>query len=212
MKHQSQERHGNVCLMKPNYGSLALRALIGLAVYHVVTYCGYSLMFYKLEEQMIKDGTTTGYAWILFAYAVVALGILSLISVVLYHRNETRMEAYLFETSMDNFGHKGAIVAEQRHNRFAMKESLLVAGVYGLVWFPVTVVSMLAGLLPDVAWLTLVADKAEIFFIGMAGLLHPFNRTLLVWIGYVFGMLWVFVLRYFGCIRVHLKWDMDYAE
>ena len=198
--------------IKPRFGKLALLTLVCLAVYHAVTCFGYRLLFFKLEAQMIIDGTTNILAWFLFAYAAIMLTVLSCVFVLLYYRNETRMRAYVYETSVDRFGRRGARQAQIRHRGFVLKEALLTAGVSALVWLPAAVLLMLTGIMSDAAWIAFAADKLETLFMGAAGLFCPFVGTWLIWIGYSIGVVWVFLLRFVGGLLVHRKWDDEYVD
>lgn len=212
MNRHSHEGRSPAPPIKPRYGRLALRTLICLAVYHAVSCLIYRLLFYKLEAQMIIDGTTKGLAWVLFIYAAVTLTVLALITVLLYYRNETRMRAYVYETSVDRFGRRGARAARKRHTVFALKEALLTAGLSALIWLPVTLCLMLAGIRSDMAWVASVSHKLETLFMGVAGLSRPFGDGLLVWIGYGIGVIWMFGIRFGGSLLVHRKWDDEYAD
>jgi hypothetical protein len=212
MNRQTREERSPAPPIKPRYGKLALLTLICLAVYHVLTCLGYRLLFCKLEAQMIIDGTMKELAWVLFAYAIITLAVLTIVTVVLYYRNEARMKAYVYETSVDRFGRRGARAARKRHTGFALREALLTAGLSALIWLPVAVLIMLAGIMTDVAWISWAADKLETLFMGVAGLFRPFAGSWLIWIGYFVGVLWVFVLRFLGGLLVHRKWDDEYAD
>lgn len=198
--------------IKPHYGKLILRTLIYLAVYHVVTCIIDRLLFYKLEDQMLVDGNLKGLAWVLFIYAAITLTILGVITVVLYYRRESRMRAYVYETSVDRFGHRGARAARKRHTGFAAKEALITAGLAALVWLPTAVLLLLVGMGNGTAWIVWLADKLETAFIGAAGLFRLFGNGWLLWIGYIIGAAWLFLIRFVGALLVHRKWDDEYSD
>ncbi len=212
MDRQTRAERSPAPPIKPHYGRLALRTLLYLAVYHVVTCIVYRLLFYKLEAQMIIDGTTKGLAWVLFIYAAIMLTVLAVITVVLYFHRESRMRAYVYETSVDRFGRRGARAARKRHRGFAAKEALITAGLSGLIWLPTAVFLLLTGMGNDTAWIVWVADKLETVFIGAAGLFRPFGDGWLIWVGYGIGVVWLFAIRFVGALLVHRKWDDEYAD
>ncbi len=212
MNRHTREERSPAPPIKPRYGKHVLITLICLVVYHILTCLGYRLLFNKLEAQMIIDGTTNILAWVLFGYAFITLTVLSIVTVMLYYRNETRMKAYVYETSADRFGRRGALVARKRHTGFALREALLTAGLSALIWLPTAGMIMLAGIMTDVAWISWVADKLETLFMGVAGLFRPFGGTWLIWLGYGAGVVWVFVLRFAGGLLVHRKWDDEYVD
>lgn len=188
----------------PRYGRCALMTLIALPIFHALGYLLKLFLLTDLEEQMVKDGTLQGLDWVMFVFSAFMLVLLVVFHTVAYYRNEYRRKAYLYETSVDRFGHRGADRGMRRYDKILRKEALIILGIHAAVWLPSALFRMLADLGVGGEGIAKASELLQQIFIGVAGLYRPFD---IPWIGYAIGVVFVPLCYIVAGFFIHRKWD-----
>lgn len=208
MNSSSSHSHSNAHQPKPpappKYGRRVLLTLIALPIFHAISYLLDLFLLTELEKQMIHDGTLKGLDWVMFVFSAIMLALLVVFHAVAYYRNDYRRESYLYETSVDRFGHRGADKGMRRYDKILRKEALIVMGIHAAFWFPSALFRMLADLGIGAESVAKVSDVLQEIFVGVAGLYRPFD---IPWIGYAIGVVFVPLCYVVIGMFIHRKWD-----
>lgn len=188
----------------PKYGRCALLTLISLPVFHGVSYLLNLFLLTQLKDQMILDENQKGLDWVMLVYAACMLVLLVVFRSVIYYRDNYRRECYLYETSVNRFGHRGADKALRRYDGILWKEALIILGIHAAVWMPSALLHTLAQLEVGGAGLASASAVLQEVFVGVAGLYRPFMSA---WIGYAIGVVFVPLCYVIVGFFIHRKWS-----
>lgn len=204
MNHHSSHYHQPKPPAPPKYGRCVLVTLISLPLFHAVSYLLDMFLLTALEEQMIKDGNQEGLDWVVFVFSMVMLVLLVVFRATVYYRDDYRRESYLYETSVDRFGHRGADRGMRRYDKIVCKEAVIIMGIHAAVWLPSALLPTLADLDIGSAGLAEASELLGHILIGVTGLYRPLD---IPWIGYAIGVVFVPLLYIaVGCF-IHRKWQ-----
>ncbi len=188
----------------PKYGRCVIMTLISLPFFHAVSYLMDMFLLTALEEQMTKDGNLEGLDWVVFVFSMVMLVLLVVFRAAFYYRDEYRRESYLYETSVDRFGHRGADRGMRRYDKIVRREALIIMGIHAAVWLPSALLPTLVDLDVGSVGLAEASKLLGEILIGVTGLYRPFD---IPWIGYGIGVVFVPLLYIATGCFIHRRWQ-----
>jgi hypothetical protein len=178
-------------------------------MFHGISYLMDLFLMTQLEDQMIKDKNFEMLDWSMFVFSMIMVGLYVVVRAVLYYQDQDRHKAYMYETSVDRFGRRGALAASRWYDRFLIKETAILLGVHGILWMPSAVARMLVDMEVGVPQVSAVSDVLQNVFIGVAGLYRPF---LTPWAGYAIGICVVSLGYFISGWIIHRKWDSSQLD
>lgn len=189
---------------KPNFVRTAVHAFFYIIVYHIATYLLYAILMSPLENQMVGDGYEPRYRFVMFAFSLLTLAILSIVMISIYFKNGSRKRAYLVATSAELRGQENAAEGVIRYRKIALVESTVSTAVTAALWLIPACFYTISLSISGYGYGYAQAWGIENFFIGAVGLFQPFQNAL---IGWLLGVGMLFCVHYFGRIAAHKSWE-----
>ncbi len=189
---------------KPNFVRTAVHAFFYIIVYHIATYLLYAILMSPLENQMVGDGYEPHYRFVMFAFSLLTLAILSIVMISGYFKNGSRKRAYLVATSAELRGQENAAEGVIRYRKIALVESTVSTAVTAALWLIPACFFTISLSMSGYGYGYAQAWGIENFFIGAVGLFQPFQNAL---IGWLLGVSMLFCVHYFGRIAAHKSWE-----
>lgn len=189
---------------KPNHVRTAVHAFFYIIVYHIATYLLYAIFMSPLENQMVGDGYEPRYRFVMFAFSLFTLAILSIVMTTVYFKNSSRKRAYLAATSAELRGQENAAEGAIRYRKIALVESAVSTAVTAALWLIPACFYTFSLTMSGYGYGYAQAWGIENFFIGTVGLFQPFQNAL---IGWILGVGMLFCVHYFGRIAAHKSWE-----
>ena len=189
---------------KPNHVRTAVHAFFYIIVYHVATYLLYAILMSPLEAQMVGDGYEPRYRFVMFAFSLLTLAILSIVMTTVYFKNGSRKRAYLAATSAELRGHENAAEGAIRYRKTALVEATASTAVTAALWLIPACFYTFSLYMSGYGYGYAQAWGIENFFIGAVGLFQPFQNA---FIGWLLGVGMLFCVHYFGRIAAHKSWE-----
>ena len=209
MNQSSSHHHRPKPPAPPKYGRCVLLTLVSLPVFHAVSYVLDLFLITDLEDQMLKDGNAEGLDWVMFVFSMIMLAVLVGFRALVYYRDDYRRDSYLYETSVNRFGSRGALQGMRRYDKIRRTEALIIFGIHAVVWLPSALLRMLVDMKVGGAGIARASELLQQIFNGVTGLYRPFD---IPWIGYAIGVIFVplcyVVIGYF----IHRKWYYMYDD
>ena len=189
---------------KPNHVRTAVHAFFYIIIYHIATYLLYAILMSPLENQMVGDGYEPRYRFVMLAFSLLTLAILSIVMITAYFKNGIRKRAYLAATSVELRGQENAGEGAIRYRKTALIEAAISAAVTAALWLIPTCFYTISLSMSGYGYGYAQAWGIENFFIGAVGLFQPFQSAL---IGWLLGVGMLFCVHYFGRIAAHKSWE-----
>lgn len=189
---------------RPKFRKTVLSSLLAVVIFHGISCLMDLFLMTQLEDQMIKDKNFDILDWSMFVFSMVMLVLYVVVRAVLYYQDQDRHKAYIYETSVDRFGRRGALAASRWYDRFLLKETAIVLGIHGILWMPSAVAQTLVDMEIGGAGVSAVSGILQSVFVGVAGLYRPFPSP---WIGYAIGVCVVSLGYLLSGWIMHRKWD-----
>lgn len=189
---------------RPAFKRTVLISLLAVIIFHGISYLMDLFLMTQLENQMIKDKNFEMLDWSMFVFSMTMLVLYVVVRAVLYYQDQDRRKAYIYETSVDRFGRRGALAASRWYDRFLLKETAIVLVIHGILWMPSAVARMLVDMGIGASRVSSVSDVLQSVFVGVAGLYRPFSTP---WIGYAIGVCVVSLGYLVSGWIMHRKWD-----
>ena len=189
---------------KPNHVRTAVHAFFYIIVYHIATYLLYAILMSPIENQMVGDGYEPRYRFVMFAFSLFTLAILSIVMITVYFKDGSRKRAYLAATSAELRGQENAGEGAIRYRKTALVESAVSTAVTAALWLIPACFYTISLSMSGYGYGYAQAWVIENFFIGAVGLFQPFQSAL---IGWLLGVGMLFCVHYFGRIAAHKSWE-----
>ena len=189
---------------KPNHVRTAVHAFFYIIIYHIATYLLYAILMSPLENQMVGDGYEPRYRFVMLAFSLLTLAILSIVMITAYFKNGIRKRAYLAATSVELRGQENAGEGAIRYRKTALIEAAISAAVTAALWLIPACFYTISLNMTGYGYGYAQAWGIENFFIGAVGLFQPFQSAL---IGWLLGVGMLFCVHYFGRIAAHKSWE-----
>ena len=189
---------------KPNHVRTAVHAFFYIILYHIATYLLYAILMSPLENQMVGDSYEPRYRFVMFAFSLLTLAILSIVMTTVYFKNGPRKRAYLAATSAELRGRENAAEGAIRYRKIALIESVVSTAVTATLWLIPACFYAFSLSMSGYGYGYAQAWGIENFFIGAVGLFQPFQNAL---IGWLLGVGMLFCVHYFGRIAAHKSWE-----
>lgn len=189
---------------KPNHVRTAVHAFFYIILYHIATYLLYAILMSPLENQMVGDGYEPRYRFVMFAFSLLTLAILSIVMTTVYFKSGPRKRAYLAATSAELRGRENAAEGAIRYRKIALIESVVSTAVTATLWLIPACFYAFSLSMSGYGYGYAQAWGIENFFIGAVGLFQPFQNAL---IGWLLGVGMLFCVHYFGRIAAHKSWE-----
>ena len=191
---------------KPNHVRTAVHAFFYIIVYHIATYLLYAILMSPLENQMVGDGYEPRYRFVMFAFSLFTLSILSVVIITSYFKNGSRKRAYLAATSVELRGQENAGEGAIRYRKTALIEAAISTAVTAALWLIPALFYTVSLSISGYGYGYAQAWGIENFFIGAVGLFQPFQNA---FIGWLLGVGILFCVHYFGRIAAHKSWEAN---
>ena len=191
---------------KPDHLRTAVKTLIALLIFHVVSLIFYFMLFGETNPYTMSSEAAGRIPPFMFLFGMVALFVLGDILVGIYFKDSKRKRAFLDATSAEKRGEENVAEGFARYRKLALTEALVCTATTAALWLIPALIYTVGLATSGRGYGYTEAPIFEQFFVGFIGLCEPFHNA---WIGWLIGVAFMFLFYFFGRILSHNRWAAE---
>ena len=191
---------------RPNHIRTAVKTLISLLVFHAASLVMHFMVMGNSDPYRMSSDAASRIPTFMFLYSIVALFVLGDILVGFYFKDSKRKRAFLDATSAEKRGAENVAEGLAHYRRLALTEALVCTLTTAALWLIPTLIYTVSLATLGRGYSYTEATVFEKFFVGFIGLCEPFQNA---WIGWLIGVVFMFVFYYFGRVLSHNRWQAE---
>ena len=191
---------------KPDYIRTALQTLLSLLIFHVASLAMHFMVLGNSDPYKMSSDAASRIPTAMFLFSIVALFVLGDILVGIYFKNGKRKREFLAATSAEKRGEENTAEGFSRYRKLAITEALTCTLTTAVLWLIPVLIYTVAQATTGRGYSYTEATVFEKFFVGFIGLCEPFQNA---WVGWLIGVIFMFLFYYFGRILSHNRWQAE---